>query len=136
MSITATTYAAPTPKDNMGEPAPRVDGRLKVTGQASYASDFDVKNPGYAYLVTSAIAKGSITAIDDGEARAVDGVLLILTHEKRCRRCEADQVQQGRRPCFDVRPCRCPRPRSGTAGRSSPWWSPTVSRRRARLRTR
>ena len=73
--------AAPEAKSNMGQPAPRVDGRLKVTGQASYASDYDVKNPGYAYLLTSAIAKGSITGIDDAEARAVDGVLLILTHE-------------------------------------------------------
>ena len=72
--------AAPAPKENMGQPAPRVDARLKVTGQASYASDYDVKNPGYAYLLTSAISNGSITAIDDAAASAVDGVLLILTH--------------------------------------------------------
>ena len=89
MSTTAVNSAAPVPKENMGQPAPRVDGRLKVTGQANYASDFDVKNPGYAYLVTSAIAKGTITAIDDAEARAVDGVLLILTHENT-----ADAVKQ------------------------------------------
>ena len=74
------SYAAPEPKANMGQPTPRVDGHLKVTGQASYASDFDVKNPGYAYLLTSAIAKGSITGIDETEAKAVHGVLLILTH--------------------------------------------------------
>ena len=81
MSTAAVNNAAPSPKENMGEPAPRIDGRLKVTGQAGYASDVDVKNPGYAYLVTSAIANGTIAAIDDAEARAVDGLLMILTHE-------------------------------------------------------
>lgn len=30
----------PQPKENMGQPAPRIDGRLKVTGQAKYGSDF------------------------------------------------------------------------------------------------
>ncbi len=53
--------AAPEPKDNMGQPEPRIDGRLKVTGEARYGSDFPVNNPAFAFLVTSAIAKGSIT---------------------------------------------------------------------------
>ena len=74
------TYAAPQPQANMGQPIPRVDARLKVTGGAKYASDVDVPNPAYAYLVTSAVAKGSIKAIDDGEARGVDGLIDILTH--------------------------------------------------------
>jgi len=56
--------AAPEPKDNMGQPEPRVDARLKVTGEARYASDFPVSNPAFAFLVTSAIAKGSIQSID------------------------------------------------------------------------
>ena len=55
--------------------------RLKVTGEARYASDFPVSNPAFAYLVTSTIAKGRITALDLAEARAVPGVLDILTHE-------------------------------------------------------
>ena len=50
--------AAPQPKDNMGEPAPRLEARLKVTGEARYASDMPVNNPAYAFLVTSPIAKG------------------------------------------------------------------------------
>src|SRR5215475_7135315 len=73
--------AAPDPKRNMGEPVPRVDGRLKVTGEALYASDFPVRNPAYAFLVTSSIAKGRIDEIDLAEAMAVPGVLDILTHE-------------------------------------------------------
>ena len=71
----------PEPKANMGQPAPRVDGRLKVTGKARYAADFPVANPAYAYLVTSPIAKGRIASFDLDEARAVAGVLDILTHE-------------------------------------------------------
>jgi hypothetical protein len=73
--------AAPAPGANMGEPTPRLDARLKVTGEARYASDFPVSNPAFAYLVTSTIAKGRITALDLAEARAVPGVLEILTHE-------------------------------------------------------
>jgi len=73
--------AAPEPKDNMGRPEPRVDGRLKVTGAARYGSDFVTDNPAFAYLVTSTIARGKIQRIDLDEARAVRGVVDIYTHE-------------------------------------------------------
>jgi xanthine dehydrogenase YagR molybdenum-binding subunit len=73
--------AAPTPLDNMGEPAPRLDARLKVTGEARYGSDFAVSNPAYAFLVTSPIAKGRITGMRLDQAKAVAGVLDIFTHE-------------------------------------------------------
>jgi xanthine dehydrogenase YagR molybdenum-binding subunit len=73
--------AAPDPKRNMGEPVPRIDGRQKVTGEALYPSDFPVRNPAFAYLVTSSIAKGRISQIDLAEAMAVPGVIDILTHE-------------------------------------------------------
>jgi xanthine dehydrogenase YagR molybdenum-binding subunit len=65
----------------MGRPEPRIDGRLKVTGEARYGSDFAVGNPAYAYLVTSSIAKGSIEAMDLHDAKAVPGVLEIFNHE-------------------------------------------------------
>src|SRR5947207_14427708 len=64
----------------IGAAAPRVDGRLKVTGEARYASDTPLANPAYAFLATSAIARGRIAAIDDSASRAVPGVLDILTH--------------------------------------------------------
>jgi xanthine dehydrogenase YagR molybdenum-binding subunit len=73
--------AAPEPRANMGRPEPRVDGRLKVTGEARYGSDVPVNNPAYAFLVTSPIACGEITRIDLAEAMAVPGVLDIFTHE-------------------------------------------------------
>jgi xanthine dehydrogenase YagR molybdenum-binding subunit len=73
--------AAPDPKENMGAPAPRYDARLKVTGAARYPADVPVGNPAYAVLVTSAIAKGRIERLDLDAARAVPGVLDILTAE-------------------------------------------------------
>jgi xanthine dehydrogenase YagR molybdenum-binding subunit len=75
--------ATPKPKKNMGQPEPRLDGRAKVTGAARYAADQPVMNPAYAWLVTSAIAKGRITAIDRTEAQKVPGILHIMTHENR-----------------------------------------------------
>ncbi len=65
----------------IGEPAVRVDARLKVTGQARYPSDMPVANPAYAWLVTSAIAKGRIKRFDLTAAKAVPGYIDILTYE-------------------------------------------------------
>ncbi|HEX3517297.1 MAG TPA: hypothetical protein VHT26_25175, partial [Trebonia sp.] len=60
--------------------ATRLDGRAKVTGGARYGADHDGDGAAaHAYLVTSAIARGRITELDEGEARAVPGVLEILT---------------------------------------------------------
>ncbi|MDQ0392966.1 xanthine dehydrogenase family protein molybdopterin-binding subunit [Labrys monachus] len=73
--------AVPERKANMGDPIPRVDARLKVTGAARYPSDVPVADPAYAFLVTSAIARGRIRSLDLGAAKAVPGVLDILTHE-------------------------------------------------------
>ncbi len=65
----------------IGKARTRVDGRAKVTGQALYPSDIAVSNAAYAWLVISAIAKGRLTAMHLDEARAVPGVIDILTHE-------------------------------------------------------
>ena len=73
--------AAPAPKANMGEPAPRLDARLKVTGEARYPADVALDNPAFAVLVTSSIAKGRLTGLRLDAARAVPGVLDILTSE-------------------------------------------------------
>ncbi len=58
---------------------PRADARVKVTGLARYPSDVPVGNAAFAQLLTSAVALGSIRSIDLDEARAVPGVLDILT---------------------------------------------------------
>ena len=75
--------AAPTPGPNMGQPIPRVDAVAKVTGRARYASDVPVARPAYAFLVLSTVGKGRITAIDDNAARAVPGVLDVMTYRNR-----------------------------------------------------
>jgi xanthine dehydrogenase YagR molybdenum-binding subunit len=73
------SVAAPEPKANMGQPVPRYEARDKVTGAARYPSDRKVERPAFAYLVTSAIAKGRILRLDESAARAVPGVLDIFT---------------------------------------------------------
>ncbi|HEY0442230.1 MAG TPA: molybdopterin cofactor-binding domain-containing protein, partial [Xanthobacteraceae bacterium] len=66
---------------SIGQPVSRVDGRLKVTGAARYAAEFD---PGgklaYAVIVDSTIAKGRITAIDAARAEQASGVIAVITH--------------------------------------------------------
>ena len=63
----------------MGQPIPRVDARLKVTGAARYPSDEPLANPAFACLATSSIARGAVRDINLDSARAVSGVLDILT---------------------------------------------------------
>jgi xanthine dehydrogenase YagR molybdenum-binding subunit len=65
----------------LGKSASRIDGVAKVTGAAKFASDEAVVNPAYAYLVTSAIARGRVGSFQLSEAKAVRGVLDILTNE-------------------------------------------------------
>ena len=67
----------------IGTAVSRVDGKAKVTGEAKYAGEFNVPGLAYGAVVTSTIAKGKISAIDTSAALAVEGVLSVLTHEKR-----------------------------------------------------
>src|SRR5271166_4861226 len=69
------------PAPDSPDAIPRADARVKVTGSACYPSDVPVANPAFACLTTSAIALGSIRAINLDEARAVPGVLEILTYQ-------------------------------------------------------
>jgi xanthine dehydrogenase YagR molybdenum-binding subunit len=63
----------------LGTPHPRVDGKLKVTGTAFYASDFKVERMAYACLIQSTIASGVVTEIDQSDAQRAPGVIAILT---------------------------------------------------------
>ncbi len=66
--------------DGIGTDHQRIDGRAKVTGGARYASDVMLGNVAHAWLVTSAIARGHITGMDEAAARAVPGVLEVFSH--------------------------------------------------------
>ncbi|WP_375382984.1 xanthine dehydrogenase family protein molybdopterin-binding subunit [uncultured Sphingomonas sp.] len=70
-------------KVGIGTPLSRVDGVDKVTGHARYAAEYAVDNLLYGVVVSSRIAKGRITGIDDAAARAVPGVVEVITHENR-----------------------------------------------------
>lgn len=72
-----------TTKIGIGSSINRVDGVDKVTGAAKYAAEHSPADLLYGYVVSSSIAKGAIVRIDDGAARAVPGVVEVLTHENR-----------------------------------------------------
>jgi xanthine dehydrogenase YagR molybdenum-binding subunit len=64
----------------VGAPLSRVDGRLKVTGKARYAAEFDVGGVVHAVIVDASIGRGRITSIDTGAAEAHPGVLRVIHH--------------------------------------------------------
>lgn len=65
----------------VGTPVARLDGALKVSGQARFAAEVDYEDLAYAALVYSTVARGRIAAIDSAAAQAAPGVLLVMTHE-------------------------------------------------------
>jgi xanthine dehydrogenase YagR molybdenum-binding subunit len=66
----------------IGKPIDRVDGILKVTGQAPYAYEVvEGGAPAYGFIVTATIAKGTVAGIDTAEAERAPGVLLVWTHQ-------------------------------------------------------
>jgi xanthine dehydrogenase YagR molybdenum-binding subunit len=69
----------------IGAPLDRIDGPLKVTGAARYAFEQPVEDVAYLAVVQSTIAKGRVVAIDSGAARALSGVVAVLTHENAPR---------------------------------------------------
>ncbi|QGZ64068.1 xanthine dehydrogenase family protein molybdopterin-binding subunit [Paraburkholderia acidisoli] len=68
-----------------GQPMDRIDGVLKVTGEAQYAGDFPEARLANAVLVTSTIASGTITSIDTRRAQSMPGVLLVMTYQNAMR---------------------------------------------------
>jgi len=66
---------------SVGQPIERVDGRLKVTGRATYTADQNIPGLVFGVLVTSAIAKGRIASIDTRAAERAPGTLTVLTHK-------------------------------------------------------
>jgi xanthine dehydrogenase YagR molybdenum-binding subunit len=62
----------------IGRDTPRVDGSLKVTGNAKYTSDFHFPGMLYAVPVEATIANGRIEKLDTAAAEKMAGVRLIL----------------------------------------------------------
>ena len=65
----------------LGRPLERVDGPPKVTGRAKYAADFAPCAVTHAVLLQSTVTNGRIVRIETQAARAMPGVLLVMTPE-------------------------------------------------------
>ena len=91
----------------IGRDTPRVDGPLKVTGTAQYASDFHFPGLLYAVPVEATIANGKITKLDTAAAEKMPGVRAILHRENigKIFRSSAGKGNEGicieRRPAFE-----------------------------------
>jgi len=64
----------------IGQPVPRVDGRLKVTGGARYAAEFNQPNQAYAVIVSATIGLGRVTGIDATAVMRLPGVIAVISH--------------------------------------------------------
>src|SRR5882762_2610564 len=73
MATPETATASP-----IGRKTPRVDGPLKVTGVAQYASDFHFPGLLYAVPVEATIANGKIDKLDTSAAEKIPGVRAIF----------------------------------------------------------
>jgi xanthine dehydrogenase YagR molybdenum-binding subunit len=69
----------------VGHPISRVDGRLKVTGDARYTADIRLESIVHAAIVYSTIANGRTVSIDTVAAENAPGVLAVLTHKNMPR---------------------------------------------------
>ena len=76
----------------IGTPTSRVDGIAKVTGAAKYAAEFNLPGLVHASVVGATIAKGRIIRIDVSAATHLEGVLTVLTHERRPPLPDSDQA--------------------------------------------
>jgi 4-hydroxybenzoyl-CoA reductase subunit alpha len=67
------------PRNTIGKPRRRVDGRGKVTGQVRFADDVSLPRTVHCKLLRATVAHGRIRSIDVTRACAHPGVLLVLT---------------------------------------------------------
>jgi CO/xanthine dehydrogenase Mo-binding subunit len=58
----------------IGKPATRIDGRMKVTGQAKYTADVQLPGMLYAAMVTSAVPHARVIKVDTSAAASLTGV--------------------------------------------------------------
>ncbi len=77
----------------IGAPLDRIDGTRKVTGTATYAYEYPVEGVTYVFPVQSTIAKGRVVSIDASAARALPGVIAVLSHENAPRLAPLDDAE-------------------------------------------
>jgi xanthine dehydrogenase YagR molybdenum-binding subunit len=69
----------------IGAQVSRLDGPLKVRGEARFAAEYVMEGMVYAALRYSTIARGAITTLETGAAEAAAGVVLVMTHRNSPR---------------------------------------------------
>src|SRR5580704_9412824 len=68
--------------DPVGLPIDRVDGPLKVSGEATYAYEYAAQGDAlYGVIATASIGKGRVAAVDVQQAQNAPGVRLVLTKD-------------------------------------------------------
>jgi len=67
----------------VGQPLSRIEGYLKVTGEAQYSGEYNEPGLLYGYVVNSTVTKGKIISINSEAAKGIPGVTAIFTHENR-----------------------------------------------------
>lgn len=65
----------------VGQPIDRVDARLKVTGAATYAAEFNIEGLTYGVVVPSTISFGRIRDLDTTLAERAPGVIGIMSYK-------------------------------------------------------
>jgi xanthine dehydrogenase YagR molybdenum-binding subunit len=91
----------------IGRSTPRVDGPLKVSGKAQYASDFHFPGMLYAVPVGATIANGRVVTLDTAAAQKMPGVRAIFHRENIGRIFRSVQgpgfagIMDERRPPFE-----------------------------------
>ncbi|XUW93430.1 xanthine dehydrogenase family protein molybdopterin-binding subunit (plasmid) [Burkholderia sp. M6-3] len=63
---------------NLGQPIPRHDGIVKVTGTAKYASDFNLPSQLYGVFVCSTVPAGKVVSVETKMAMSRRGVVRVL----------------------------------------------------------
>jgi xanthine dehydrogenase YagR molybdenum-binding subunit len=69
----------------IGRQASRLDGPVKVTGEARFSAEVTMERLSYAALVHSPVTRGRITRLDTTAAEAAPGVVLVMTHRNMPR---------------------------------------------------
>jgi xanthine dehydrogenase YagR molybdenum-binding subunit len=76
----------------IGRPTPRVDGKLVVTGRATYTHDLFFKDMLYAKILRSPHASAEIVTVDISEAQNLPGVKAVLKLKEGRVNYEGEQI--------------------------------------------
>jgi len=98
-----TTQEIPTTSP-VGRGLPRVDGPLKVSGKAQYASDFHFPGLLYAVPVEATIASGKVVKLDTAAAEKMPGVRAIFHRQNIGKIFRSTQGQGFEGICEERRP--------------------------------